>query len=266
MSSSIRFVRPEFIPDLVVGAPIQFVWKGANCHCGPLEAVTPLLRRLDDTTICGQLTLCTGLLTWAAWRFMGCTDQAGPCLELAEAAFAYQVDWRYTDRSAGTVHTPPNTPPALSSLMEVAVYMWQSLNKDEFWDNYYTPLMQTFHAAHVVQHVMPKAERRTFVHWFDQVIKRVQCHAKAPDDPFRTESDFDSTEAWKAYAARQRGLALPPEIINPQVDYRAEDREQLVARFIANLDWTKNRYLRSPDAMRALGFEGEPYRGDLGRA
>lgn len=265
MSNHAQAIQPAFIPDQVVGAPAQFAWRGANCHCGPSIAVTPLLRRLDNTTTCGQLTLCAGLLTWAAWRFMGCTDQAGPGLELVEAAFAYQVDWRYADRDAGTVYMPPDTPPVRSALMEVAVYMWEGLNKDGFWDSYYTPIMQTFHAAHVVQHVMPKAERLAFVRWFDQVIDRVQRHASAPDEPFRKKSEFDSIEAWKAYTARQRGPALPPEIIDPQVDYRAEDREQLVARFISNLDWKKNRYLRSPDAMRALGFEGEPYRVDLGR-
>ena len=239
---------------------MQFSWKGSGCHCGPRGSETPLLRRLDGTTICAQLALCSGLLSWAAWRLMGHTDEAQPALELAQAAFAYQVDWRYADPDAGTVHAAPDTPPALSALMEVTVYLWESLDKDRFWDSYYAPVMQTFHAAHVVQHIMPKAQRPAFVRWFDQVIERVQLHARAPAEPFRKQREFDSMDAWKQFVARHRGPALPPEIIDPQADYRPQDRDQWLARFLASLDWENNRYLRSPQAMRKLGFEGEPYR------
>jgi hypothetical protein len=34
----------------------------------------------------------------------------------------------------------------------------------------------------------------------------------------------------------------------------------LVARFLARLDGSANRYLRTPQEMLRLGFDGEPYR------
>jgi hypothetical protein len=33
----------------------------------------------------------------------------------------------------------------------------------------------------------------------------------------------------------------------------------LLNRFLARLDWKKNPFLRSPDAMKKFGFEGTPW-------
>lgn len=190
---------------------------------------------------------------------MDASELAPSSLELAEAAFAYQIDWRYTDRTAGDVYEAPNAPPALSALMEATGYMWESLNKDKYWDNYYAPIMQTFHASHITQHIMPKEYRPAFVAWFERAIDRAQQHARRPPEPFRKMQEFDTMGEWRQFVGRHRGPSLPPELIDPAVDYQADEREARVAAFLSTLDWRRNRYLRSPDAMRALGFVGNPY-------
>jgi hypothetical protein len=256
---------PPWIPASIRHAPIDFAWRGAQRHCGPVNAVTPLLRKLDNTTLCGQLSLCAGLLSWAAVRFMDAAAEAASCLELAEAAFAYQVDWRYADPSAGSVRTAPDAPPAPSALMEVAVYLWKGMDRAAYGESLYAPVRETFHAAHVVQHVMPQAERPAFVDWFEQVIARVQQQARAPEGPARYRNDFDNPEDWQRFIAAHRGPALPPELLDPGFDYQPAQREALVARFLARLDGSANRYLRTPQEMLRLGFDGEPYRLGVSR-
>jgi len=250
---------PPYVPVSLRQAPIDFEWRGAERHAGPVNAKTPLLNRLDNTTLCGQLTLCAGLLNWAAVRLMAHTHEAADALELAEAAFAYQIDWRYADPRAGGVRTAPDDPPALSALMEVAVYLWRSMDKAAYWDSYYAPVRQTFHAAHVVKHLMPAAQRPAFIHWFEQAIDRVQTHARAPEESPRARTDFATEQDWQQFIARHRGKALPQELLDTAVPYDDAQRDTLLAGFLARLQGSGNRYLRTPEAMRRLGFKGVPY-------
>jgi len=55
---------------------------------------------------------------------------------------------------------------------------------------------------------------------------------------------------------------VPPQLLDPTFDYHPDQREALVAGFLANLDPAHNRYLRTPEAMLDLGFTGTPYRLD----
>jgi hypothetical protein len=254
---------PAYIPATLQGSPVDFAWQGALSHVGPEGAVTPLLKKLDGLTTCGQLSLCAGLLTWAAWRLRDETDEALSALELAEAVFAHQVDWRYVNRDAGHVRAVPEGPPALSALLQVSLFMWEGLSVDWFWDSYYAPITQTFHAAHIVQHIMPNTHRPAMVRWLGAAIQRLQVHARAPDEPFRKQRSFPSLDEWKVFVGRHRGPPLPPGIIDLQADYQPAQRQALVTRFIEGLDWERNRFLRSPQAMLALGFQGEPYRGPI---
>lgn len=254
---------PAYIPAGLRGSPVDFEWRGALGHIGPEGAVTPLMKKLDGLTTCGQLSLCAGLLTWAAWRLFDETPEAAPALELAEAAFAHQVDWRYVDRDAGHVRATPDEPPALSALLQVSLFMWEGMSVDWFWDSYYAPINQTFHAAHIVQHILPKAHRPAMVRWLEGAIQRLQTHARAPDEPFRKQRSFPTLDEWKHFVGRHRGQPLPPDLLDPDTDCTVDQHAARVGRFIEGLDWRRNRFLRSPEAMLALGFQGEPYRGPV---
>jgi hypothetical protein len=49
------------------------------------------------------------------------------------------------------------------------------------------------------------------------------------------------------------------EALDPDVPYDDRRRREMLARFLKGLDWRKNPFLRSPAAMKKLGFEGKPY-------
>ncbi|PAU64859.1 hypothetical protein BZL42_01180 [Pseudomonas indica] len=231
---------------------------------GPIEAYTPLFEKLDGTTTSALLSITAGLLTWAAWRFKYYTTEADRCLELAEATFAYQVDWRYTDRDADV--TTEEAPPSLPQLVlaELDQFLWRSINPEKYWNNYYGPISETFHTAHAVKHIIPKAHRSAFECWLKAIIARAHAVAEVPDAEFRRRDEFDDTESWLAFVAPFRGEALPPEFLDPAFDYKPQLREELIKKFIENLDWKSNRYLRSPDQMLELGFDGVPYTFESG--
>jgi len=246
--------RPDFIPN-ITDAPMDFVWRGAQDHIGPTETMTPLLDLLAGTTTCGQVAMCAGILLWGTWRFKGHAPVEHN-LELAEAAFAWQVDYRYVDVNRGPKGTPPDEPPALSATMKLNALMRSELDDDEYWYNYYQPVRETFHSAHIVRHVLPKAAKKEFEAWLKGLVERVKRIASKPDEEFRKKKDFDSLEAHRAFVGRHRGAPLPPEILDPNTDVSEENRLELVHRFLAGLDSSTNRYLRSPEELKAQGFVG----------
>jgi hypothetical protein len=253
--------RPGFIPAAVENRPLDFKWNGARDHIGPTETVTPLMERVWGTTTCGQITLCAGLLLWGGWRLRGHTDTE-TLLLLAEAAFAYQVDWRYLREDLVPFKRPPDEPPALSASMALIDFAQIALNPKKNWDNYYQPVRETFHSAHVVRHILPADVRKPFDAWLDVVAERVQKIAAKPEEAFRKKKEFATNEEYLEFCARHRGTPLPPQVLDPQFAYDDGQRAQLVRENLHGLNCQANMYLRSPEDMRALGFAGTPYKLD----
>lgn len=262
MGLSYSEARPRFIPAVVAEAPIDFKWKGDREHIGPAEVVTPLLVRLAKATMCGQVTMMAGVLYWAGWRLKDHAPvPAKRFLQLAPAAFAYQVNELYVD-----LGPPPeyeeyeeDFTPALSAAYEIEGFARHALNAKEFWNPYYPPVSQTFHMAHLVKHIVPRTMKKGFEKWLDDLAGRVKSVALAPSEPYRRIQDFPTTEAYEAWAARYRGMPLPPQILDPEANYDGSQRTSLVGQFLRELDWRSNPYLRSPEAMLAAGFSGTPY-------
>lgn len=252
------YMIDKLIPQLLLGAVLDFKWEGAREHIGPTETVTPLLNHIGGTTSCAQISLCAGVLLWGASRLQGFVEVEHN-FELAEAAFAYQVDWRYVDIDAGPKGKAPDQPPALSAMMRLNQFMRNSIDKDEYWDSFYQPVSETFHSIHIVNHILPKPVKKDFENWLNIVVERIKKSYAKPDESFRKRKEFDSEAEYQIFLGRHRGPALPPQILAPSFDYTPENRESLVRDFLKNLDIGNNRYLRTPEAMKELGFEGTPY-------
>ena len=252
------YERPSFIPASIVDAPIAFTWEGAQAHIGPVEMVTPLMKSLGQGTGLAQVAQCAGVLLWATWRLKKAAN-VDHNLELAEAAFAYGVDWRYIDRKAGPWHEVLDQPSALSAAMKINSLMRRALNHEAHWNSFYQPVSETFHSANIVNHILPKPTRAEFESWLNSVIDRVKTFFPLPDIPKRKFGTFDNEAAYDEYVAPRRGVAVPPQILDPGFDYKPQEREALLAGFLGQLDPQKNRYLRSPESMLKLGFVGVPY-------
>ena len=252
------YERPSYIPADLVDAPIDCRWDGAQAHIGPVEVVTPLMKHLGRGTGLAQVAMCAGVLLWMTWRLKTLAD-VDHNLELAEAAFAYSIDWRYLNVDAGPKGKAPDQPPALSASKKVNSLVRRALDAQTHWNSFYTPVGETFHAANVVEHIMPKSRRADFDAWLTAMSDRMHAHFPLPDMPARDISTFDSKAAAWAYRAPRRGVAVPPQLLDPSFDYDPAQREDLLREFLSGLDRGRNRYLRSPEDMLSLGFEGQPY-------
>jgi hypothetical protein len=247
---------PPYIPAEIIGAPLDFIWEGPSAHAGPMQTLTPLVERLSGTTTCAQLTMCAGIVEWAAWRLQGHTTiDIG--LDFAEAAFAYQVDQRYADHRAGGCRNPTDDdPPALGALLDVCSHLWRAMGR-EYAQSYYQPIFETFHAANITRHIIPAGQRQVFENWLAGLSDRVHAVAPKPDEEFKKKKEFERPEDHKAFLARHWGLPLPREILDPAAV--AEPAGPRIDAFLRTLDPSKNPFLRTAEQMQALGFVGDPY-------
>jgi hypothetical protein len=135
----------------------------------------------------------------------------------------------------------------------------RSILKPNDWHSFYQPIMPAFHMANIIQFILPKSATAQYADWLKATCQRLDVIAKVPDLEVPVYSEFQSEQAYDAYCAPRRGPPLPPVVLDPNVDLTNLDLAAESARFIATLDHTKNRYLKSPDEMLAEGFEGIPY-------
>lgn len=253
-----NFFHPPNASESICSAPTDFRWSGARDHIGPVETVTPLLERLGNTTTCAQVTLCAGVFWWGFTR-LSSFSALDHCQELFEAAFAYQVDWRYCDRDQGPTAEVPDHPAADSALLQLTHFMRAALG-ERSWSSYYQPVTSTFHSAHIVQHILPKQNQGMFNEWLNAVVDRIKTHYAKPTEPFKKKKEFATPCEHEAFLARHRGPPLPPQVLDLSIPYRPEARETLVREFLQSLDPDKNRYLRSAETMKSMNYLSTPYR------
>ncbi len=254
-----KIVIPRYIDKAgIAGAPLDFVWRGAQAHIGPVETVNKLFDLIGYKTTCGMLTQAAGIISWGAWRLEGHTD-VSVLLQMVEASFAFQVHPYYVDLEGAPTRKPKDRPPAESAAAKLQALLWGGLDADEYWQSYYQPHDSAFHSAYIVRHIMPKNKKQVFSDWLEGMLGRIKKVAPKPDEPRVEDPDALSPKERAAYYARHWGQPLPTQILDLELDYQSSKREELVDRFLRELRWKDNPFLRSPEAMKALGFEGKPY-------
>jgi hypothetical protein len=238
--------------------PLPTVWKGATRHIGPVQMMTKQVISLAGSTTCGTATKMAGVILWAAKRLETYTDVSF-MYELAEASFAWQHDWRYFDTTTDPRLKTPEQPVEKSASLKLAYFMRSNYDEDS-WHSFYQPIMHLFHMVNITNHILTEKEIQSkFKKWIKLINIRLDSIAPAPDMDVPDFSDFESEQAYDDYCAPRRGKPLPPLVLNIDEDLSNYDLDLEAKKFLQSLDFTKNRFLRSPEEMKELGFVGEPY-------
>jgi hypothetical protein len=242
----------------IVGAPLDFPWQGPQAHIGPVETVNKMFNLIGYKTTCGMLSQAAGIISWGAWRLEGHTN-VKVLLQMVEASFAFQVHPCYVDPDGAPTRKPKERPAAESAAAKLQLLLWEGLDADRYWHSYYQPHDSAFHSAYLVRHIMPKSKKKVFSDWLEGMLERIKEVAPKPDEPRVKDPDALSAKERDAYYSRHWGQSLPPQVLDVEFDYQPSKREELVEHFLRQLSWKENPFLRSPDAMKKLGFEGKPY-------
>lgn len=238
--------------------PLVRRWKGKHAHIGSPQENAKLLARSAGKTTVGTVAMMSGVLLWGAKRLTPFFD-ASFLNELAEAAFAWHFDWRYFDPEARPHFSPPEQPPEPSATFLLDNFMRESIKGEDQWHSFFAPVMALSHMVSLVDFMLPAHAKPAFTAWLQTTSLRVGEVASVPvmDEP--DFYAFPDRTAYNLHVAPRRGLPLPPQVLDPDVDLAALDLAAEAASFIATLHPEKNRFLRPASALLALGFTGIPY-------
>lgn len=239
---------PPFVPD----------WRGKRAHTGSVDGNPKLLSLAAGKTTMGTVSLMSGVLLWGGKRLIPYFDAAF-LNELAEAAFAWQFDWRFIDPKAAPHFSPPDQPPEPSAAFLLDNYLRHNIKEERQWHSFFQPVMPLCHMAHLVEYILPDADKQAFADWLKATSLRLNSIAKAPRMEEPEFTDFPDRDAYNAHCAPMRGTPLPPLVLDPETDITGLDLAAEALAFRQTLSPDTNRFLRPAAVMAEMGFKGDPY-------
>jgi hypothetical protein len=212
-----------------LGAPAQFAWDDKFPARNYTRDDTKLENHVADVTRRGIVALTAGCAEWVVARFRGLSQDPVPD-QFIEAVWAGIVDWRHlrldnrpeAGRDAGPIRGPLY---AMIRILHKSAQQASLLKPNAY---------ETVCMSNLAQLVLP--EPGPFKKWRDGALKRlVQFYPRSEVDPL--------------------GPPLPREILDLTLDYKPENDDELIARFLTGLDPSRNPFLRPQSEWKDLETE-----------
>jgi hypothetical protein len=251
MRSAPTYIQQAGVLDL----PAKFPWDGYGMHYGPSQG-TKLHQALAKLTTRGLTTLAVLIEEWLLWRLHGIDRER--FLHHGDAVLAWEIDKRYRDESSikGSI---PKTGANFEALRD-GDWMLRQISDDDYWEYPGVKVHTGASLVSIVKQTLPTAQKKAFTTWLDWALQRAAKLDPGPKKNPGVIGDFESREAYRESLLPYFGNPMPREALDPEANYKPEQRDELLNRFLVGLDWKKNEFLRSPDEMKKLGFKGTPYK------
>jgi hypothetical protein len=247
------------IDAAALSKPIDKEWRGSAAHLGP-HRYTPLRQSLEFKTSSALLSLMAASAMWAKVRYDGIADTA-VLGELSEAILCYQASPLYLRPPRQEHRLIPKTDGMSPAEGAIAVFPWMFFTSHMFKPNRwptYPPVVQTAQFIHLTRYLMPKRVK-LYETWAEAVIEKLAKTAHLSDPRQERLPSGSPPEVYAAEAARVIGPPLSPHALDIEASFDADENARLFAEGLASVDWQANRFLRTPEEMRKLGFDAEPY-------
>lgn len=238
----------------IIDLPAKFAWRGTGFHYGP-EQGTKLHTGFQKLTVCSQATVCALVEEWLAWRLSPSID-VGWLLDHVDSLLAWEIDPRYRDESS--MKFRKDTP--VNQAVRDTVSAVQLATANELWERPAVTDDKAVAAVSVTRQTLTAKPLKAFNSWLDFALGRAGKLEPRPKKNRPRRADFESDGEYFEATRPYFGRPLPREALDPEADYKPEQREEFLSRFLEGLDWKKNPFLRSPDQMKKLGFKGTPYK------
>lgn len=211
---------------------LRYTWDDINYSAAYEPLDEALLERLGRISQRALVAFSIACAEWIVYRLGAVVDDPTPP-EYLEAAWAGVVDAAYTlyfEPDLSEWEGPARGPIAAAMMLVV-----DALVRMEDDDH---PEYNAASLSGLAEHLL--SDPAPFRAWREQVLARLQEH-----------HPLDSKDT--------RGSLVAREELDPGFDFRPELTPALISRFLQGLDYKKNAFLRMPEQMSKIGFEGIPY-------
>jgi hypothetical protein len=219
----------------IADQPVQYSWN-PNDRLFYYREDPRFEKRLAAICNRGVVALSAACAEWVAARWPKLAEPV--LLPEVEAVWAGVVDWRFLKPPV----TAPNAPQGEA---------WKTPEAGPVRDAFYSladvvgraqrsasTLASCAVLSQLAIHVLPAADM--FKEWRRAVVERLtNLYPRDKDSPI--------------------GPPIPREALDPQYPYEPALANDLLRKFINQLDPAGNPFLRAPQEMKDLGFEGTPY-------
>jgi hypothetical protein len=242
------------VPSYILAASVQatairYTWDDWNVRSAEQPLDIELIRVLETLPLRTTVAYAIGSAEWLVYRFLPLVQDNAPWAFL-EASWAMMIDDHYTNYGdatgwaeysqhdwAGAIKGPVKS--ALlaveSGLEELA---WHAPEHPPNYLKYMARLAGQINA--LTQHVLPDAT--AYRQWSGQVIERLKA-------------------VYRLIEGDEIGDVVPPQAVDPSFPFKPERTEELVNVYLKGLDYTKNPFLSSPDAMTEVIEDDQPFVG-----
>ena len=235
-------LKPKYIKDAKISNNIiRYTWDEWNVKDIYIPADEEMVKRLSGLSHRAIVALTIASAEWGVFRFENLSNDMLP-LQYLEAAWAANIDLAYAeymetqdDGWRGPVRGPLNI--AIAIVIDVLFYGDESAN----------PAENPAWMSNLVEHVL--ADPIQFRNWREICIQRLKKLYPAPKEDDNDLFEDEDTG----------GVFVPREVFDPEFDFEIEKAEELLKKFLSSLDYISNPFLRIPEEMIEIGFEGTPY-------
>lgn len=233
--STPQHVRAASIQDPI----IRYKWDDWDLRHAELPVDEEFYSRLQGISQRADMAFALGTAEWIVYRFNLMCDDLLP-REYLEAAWAQVVHWRYRSLNwDGDTNSKEWSGPVRMAVWRAAALTEFSVTEAE-QDG--SPARGAVLIASLARHVI--GDPAPYEHWRERIMKRLETLY-----PFHAEDAL--------------GEVVPREALDPDFDFKPEQTELLVNRFLADLDYRVNPFLNAPQRMLEQGFRGTPYVFDI---
>jgi len=229
-------ILPKYIENANLGSlKPTYDWDDeapAKHYC---KDVPRLSNQVLDLSLRAMVALNIGCAEWIAGRFISYKD-IDVYKNFLEAAWASIADWRYFDSMPVSTlgFKGKDGGPLRIAVSKVCESIDDARN--ELAGDCANDVM---FMSNLVEYVLPKP--KVFRDWRKEAIQKLTKHYHEPVDV-------------------KCGSPISRQMLDPEISITKTESEQLALDFARSLDHTSNPFLRSPEEMLELGFEGDPYR------
>lgn len=229
--------------------PVKFKWESGGGSEIYDRVSVKILNPMQDLSPRALLALSIGISEWILWRLHDIKDFPD-AYQFIEAAWAGVVDFRYSISEWSTPFELSG--PELEPQDDMALLLSKALRKTARRSN---KGQSGCHLAFLCQHIV--GSHKDYKEWLKFCFSRLgELYPKSSETRKYHLTAIHTAEEKENY---NWGIVVPREALDPGFSFKPEMTDELVNNFLQKLDHKNNRFLRSPEEMISLGFEGAPY-------